>query len=176
MIILTEKPLLEPYIISYSMKAVIFRLIVLLFVLFLLIFPSAAAQDDESDEGSGDDAACIFSTFCVLFLFVLYLIYVSAKKKSEQSQSGRAPGQMQGYHQRPGYRYPAPHKGYPPRTTRYPPRTQAYPPKPTPQRKDVKCDLCSSKNLRFFEKGFVKCNDCRHVFYISEGYSRRRGR
>ena len=158
------------------MKAVIYRLMVLLFVLFLFTLPSAMAQDDESDEEASDEGACIFATFCVLMLFIIFLIYMSAKKKPEKPWGDRTTGQIQRRPQQPGYRYPIPHKAYPPQAPTYPLRTKAYPPKPTPQRKDVKCDLCSSKNLRFFEKGYVKCNDCRHVFYITEGYSRRRGR
>lgn len=158
------------------MKAVAFRLMVLLFVLFLLILPSAVAQDNETDEDASDEGTCILATFCTLLLFIVFLIYVSAKRKSEQSQSGRTPGQMQRRPQQPGYRYPGSHKAYPRRTPAYPRKAPVYPPKPTTPQKDVKCDLCSSKNLRFFEKGFVKCNDCRHVFYISEGYSKKRGR
>lgn len=161
-----EKPLLNLYLISYSMKAVVYRFIIFLLVAFLLILPSASAQDDDE----GDGGTCIFATFCVLMLFLIFLIYLSTKRKSETPWGGRARGQMYTPPTQPRYRYPPPHTTYPP-----PPAT-TYPRKPEPQQKDVKCDLCGSKNLRFFEEGYVKCNDCRHVFYITEGYSRKRRR
>jgi hypothetical protein len=150
------------------MKAVIYRLMVFLLVVFLLITPHASAQDNEENEG--DDQGCIFATFCLIMLFIIFLIYLSAKRKSETSQDGRARGRLYTPPQRPGRRYPLPYTAYPP-----PPST-TYTRKPEPQRKDVKCDLCGSKNLRFFEKGYVKCKDCRHVFYITEGYRRKKRR
>ena len=149
------------------MKAVIYTLTAVLCMAIILISPIASAQDG-SDGEEGSDDACIFTTFCIVMLFVLFLIYVAAKWKSDASQEAKARWQsrMRTYQQ--GDRYPTPHKIYPP-----PPGT-ALQPKPLPQKKDVRCDSCSSKNLRFFEKGYVKCNDCRHVFYISEGYRTRR--
>ena len=149
------------------MKAVVYRLIVLMLVVILLTMPSATAQDDE--EGEDGAGTCIFASFCIITLFIIFLIYISAKRKSEASQEGRARwGTYTQPHQR-GYRYPLPRSVYPP-----PPPT--YQQRPEPQKSDVKCDLCGSKNLRFFEEGYVKCNDCRHVFYITEGYRGKRKR
>ena len=150
------------------MKAVIYRLIVFLLVAFLLTLSFATAQDDQEDEENGE-GTCFLASFCLIVLFIVFLIYLSARRKSKTSQEGRARGGMYTPPHQPGYRYPMPH-------TAYPPPSSAYQQRPEPQKKDVKCDLCRSKNLRFFEEGFVKCNDCRHVFYITEGYSRRRGR
>ncbi|UCE37255.1 MAG: hypothetical protein JSW00_17550 [Thermoplasmata archaeon] len=156
------------------MKAVVNKLMVFLFLVLLLSLPLSAAQEGDGEgegeeEDTGDEEGCILATFCVIMLFVLYLIYYATRRKRETS-GGRQAGQPS--YPPPGreYRFPVPHKPYPSTQTR------PYPSAPEPQKKDVKCDLCRSKNLRFFEKGYVKCNDCRHVFYISEGYSSKRGR
>ncbi len=163
----TEKPLLKPYLIPYSMKAVIYRLMVLMLLMILLTMPSATAQDDE--EGEDGASTCIFASFCIITLFIMFLIYISAKRKAESSQEQKPRwGTYTQPHQR-GYRYPMPRPVYPPPAPTYQRR-------PEPQKRDVKCDLCGSKNLRFFEGGYVKCNDCRHVFYITEGYQRKKRR
>jgi hypothetical protein len=166
-----EKPLLKHYIISLSMKAALQMLLVLLLVILMLILPTVSAQEDEEngeEEDTGDNG-CIVATFCVVMLFLLYLAYYATKKKSDTS-SGEARGRPR-YHPRGStYRYPGTYSPYPPLPTK------SYPSKREPEKKDVKCDLCNSKNLRFFEEGYVKCNDCRHIFYIGEGYNRRRGR
>lgn len=160
-----EKPLLKPYLIPYSMKAVIFRLMFFLLLVILLTMPSATAQNDEEDSAN----TCIFASFCLITLFIMFLIYISAKRKAETSQGERPRwGTYSQTHQR-GYRYPMPRPVYPPPAPSYQQR-------PEPQKRDVKCDLCNSKNLRFFEGGYVKCNDCRHVFYITEIYRRKKGR
>jgi hypothetical protein len=101
-------------------------------------------------------------------LFVIFLIYISAKRKSQKQAESRTGGPGYPPPTRPQYAYPAHRHPYPP------PIAPVHHPQPPPPKKDVKCDLCGSKNLRFFEKGYVKCNDCRHVFYITEGYRQRR--
>lgn len=166
-----EKPLLKHYIISLLMKAALHWLLVLFLVILILILPTASAQEDE-ENGEGEDTGnegCIVATFCVVMLFLLYLAYYAMKKKSDKS-SGEAWGRSRYSSRGSTYRYPGTYRPYPP------PPAKTYPTRKEPEKKDVKCDLCTSKNLRFFEKGYVKCNDCKHVFYISEGYSRRRGR
>lgn len=165
---LTRKYLLKLYHISYSMKAVIYKFMILLLVIFVLITPNVSAQGDEDNEG--DDEGCIFATFCLIMLFIIFLIYFSAKRKSETSQEGRPRARRYPPTSQPGRRYPMPYTAYPP-----PPPT-TYPREPEPRKEDVKCDLCGSRNLRFFEEGYVKCKDCRHVFYITEGYRRKKRR
>ncbi len=139
------------------MKAVNVKWIVVMLILFLLITPNVAAQDD--DEQSDD--ACILSTFCVIILFIFFLIYLSSRRKNQDQQYPRgtnAPGYPPG---QSGHRYPMP------------PITRGNQ-GPPPPRTDIKCDLCHSKNLRVFEDGYFKCNDCRHVFYHTESSRRRR--
>lgn len=146
------------------MKAVVFSSILALLIMFLFISPFAAAQngeDDEEDNGEG----CILATFCVITIFIIFLIYLSSKKKSEEAKEEKARRQYQPPIPRPGYRYPAPHTTYP---------SKIRGPRQEPPRKEVKCDLCSSKNIRSFEGGYFKCNECRHVFYISEMHRSKR--
>ncbi len=153
------------------MKAAIHITIAILSILLILSLPSVGAQGDgeNGEEESTGSEGCIVATFCVVMLFLLYLAYLATRKKPDTST-----GEI-----REGYRY-SPHGS----TYRYqgtyspnrPSPARTYTPKPQEEKRDVKCDLCNSKNLRFFEEGYVKCNDCRHVFYITEGYSRRRGR
>lgn len=149
------------------MKAVIYRLMVFLLLVILLTMPSATAQDDE--EGEDGASTCIFASFCLITLFIMFLIYISAKRKAETSQEGKTRWSTYTQPHQRGYRYPLPRPVYPP-------PTKTYPLRPEPQKRDVKCDLCNSKNLRFFEGGYVKCNDCKHVFYITEGYRSKRKR
>lgn len=162
-----EKPLLKHYIISLSMKAALHGLLVFLLVILILTLPTVSAQEDEEngeEENTGNDG-CIIATFCVVMLFLLYLAYIATRKKSDTS-SGEARGKPKSPPRGSTYRYPGTYRPYPP------PPAKSYPPKRELEKKDVKCDLCNSKNLRFFEEGYVKCNDCRHIFYIGEGYSR----
>jgi len=147
------------------MKAVKKYLVILLCLILLSSFSFAKAQDDQEEEPE-DESGCIFATFCVLILFLMFLAYMASRRKSERSWEGRAE-ERRSYPRSQAYRYP------PPRTAFPPSELIAVPPKPTPQKSEVKCDLCNSKNLRFFEDGYVKCNDCRHVFYITEGYGRK---
>lgn len=166
---ITEKPLLNLYLILYTMKAVVYSSIIILLLVFLLTSPFTLAQNDEEEEEQQDDgSACIFGTFCIIMLFLLYMVYLGNKRKSERSQEQRVKGQYPTPPPpRSGYRYP-------PRYPAYPPPPAARHPRPPPQKKDVKCDLCGSKNLRTFEEGYFKCNECRHVFYISESYRQKR--
>jgi hypothetical protein len=136
-------------------------IISLLFLIFLLATPNIAAQDDE---GNGEDTSgdtCVICSIIILIFFIVFMAYKNSKRRN-QDKGGYNPSAYSGQPYQPGYRHP---------------QRRAPPSQPAPvQQTDVKCDLCNSKNLRFFEKGYVKCNDCRHVFHMSEGYSRRRGR
>ena len=151
------------------MKAALLRLLVLLLVILMLTLPAVSAQEDgeNGEEEDTGDNGCIIATFCVVMLFLLYLAYLATRKKSDTSY-GETRGKPKYSPRGSTHRYPGTYRPYPP------PPAKSYPPKREPEKKDVKCDLCNSKNLRFFEEGYVKCNDCKHVFYISEGYSRRR--
>ena len=145
------------------MKAVSVKWIVVMLILFLLITPNVAAQGD--DEETSDDA-CILSTFCVIILFIFFLIYISSRRKSQDQQYPRGanpPGYPPG---QSGHQYPGPHT--------YPSGTNVRNQPPPPPKTEMKCDLCHSKNLRAFEDGYFKCNDCRHVFYHTESSRRRR--
>jgi hypothetical protein len=145
------------------MKVVKLAFIVVLLSIVLLTAPTVMAQDDEEEDASGD--ACIFSSFCIVMLFIFFLIYVSSRKKSGDYQQTRGTGP-------PGYPPTPPDTRYPmPRS--YPPHRMRGQSPPPPPKTEIKCDLCNSKNLRVFEGGYYKCNDCRHVFYHTE-YSRRR--
>jgi hypothetical protein len=151
------------------MKAALHGLLVFFLVILMLILPTVSAQEDEEngeEEETGDNG-CIVGTFCVVMLFLLYLAYLATRKKSDTSY-GETVGKPKYPPRGSTYRYPGTYRPYPP------PPTKSYPPIREPEKKDVECDLCNSKNLRFFEKGYVKCNDCRHIFYIGEGYHRRR--
>ncbi len=165
---MAEKPLLKHHIISLSMKATLQWLLALLFIILMLILPTVSAQEDEEngEEETGNDG-CIVTTFCVVILFLLYLAYLATRKKSDTSY-GETRRKSKYPPRGSTYRYPGTYRPYPP------PPAKSYPPKREFEKKDVKCNLCNSKNLRFFEEGYVKCNDCRHIFYMSEGYSRRR--
>jgi len=140
-------------------------LICLFILLFLLASPPVSAQDDEGN-GEGEDTSGVTCVFCSIIIFIVFLVFMAYQnsKRRNQEKGGYNPSVYSGQSYQQGYRYPQ---------RRAPPQQ---PPPPPPQKSEVKCDLCFSKNLRFFEKGFVKCNDCRHVFHVSEGYSRRRGR
>jgi hypothetical protein len=145
------------------MKAVVLEWIMVLLLIFLFVSPGASAQDGDEE---ADDGTCILSTFCVIILFIFFLIYISSRRKAQDRQypqgtnpPGYPPGQT-------GYRYPGPHT--------YPTRTPAGNRVPPPPKTDIKCNLCNSKNLRVFEDGYYKCNDCRHVFYHTEIARRRR--
>ena len=145
------------------MKIARIGLFAVLFLTFLLTMPYSMAQEDEEETTANEDI-CILTSFCGVILFILFLIYVSSKKRSNSSINHRTSG-SRGYPPRqPGYRTPMPHT-YPP------PRKQMKAPLP---QHDVKCDLCGSKNLRTFEGGYFKCTDCRHVFYHTESSRRRR--
>lgn len=145
------------------MKTTIIGLFTIIFLTFLLMMPYSMAQEDE-EETTGNEEVCILTSFCGVILFILFLIYVSSKKRPDSTVNSRTSG-SQGYPPRqPHSRYPMPHT--------YPlPRKQMKAPLP---QHDVKCDLCGSKNLRTFEGGYFKCIDCRHVFYHTESSSRRR--
>lgn len=144
------------------MKAVSLRWIVIILIIFFLTAPSASAQD--GDEESSDDT-CILSSFCIITLFIFFLIYISSRRRSRDSQypTGTSPHEYPP--KQPGYRYPMPHTYPPP-----PSRNQ----RPPPPKTEIKCDLCDSKNIRTFEDGYYKCNDCKHVFYHTETSRRRR--
>lgn len=145
------------------MKNAIIGLITVIFLTFLLMIPYAIAQEDEEGTTANEDV-CILTSFCGVILFILFLIYVSSKKRSDSSVNHGTSG-PRGYPPRqPANRYPMPHT-YPP------PRKQMQAPS---QKPDIKCDLCDSKNIRTFEGGYFKCNDCRHVFYHTESSRRRR--
>jgi hypothetical protein len=152
------------------MKVAHHWILILFVVILILILPTASAQEDEEngEEETGDNG-CIVATFCVVMLFLLYLAYIATRKKSDPS-SGEVRGKPRFPPRGSTHRYPGTYRPYPP------PSAKSYPPKMEPEKKDVKCNSCNSKNLRFFEEGYVKCNDCRHIFYMSEGYSRRRSR
>jgi hypothetical protein len=145
------------------MKAVGLWLIIALVLASITFIPTVSAQEDDEDT---DDSGCILTSFCIIMFFILFLIYLSSRKKaSRDAQTSTQPGtppRQPGYPPRQtGYRYPVPHRIVAPQTLGVP-------------KGEVKCDLCGSKNLRTFEGGYFKCNDCRHVFYISETGKRRR--
>ncbi len=151
------------------MKAAVSRFMVFFFILLLITLPSAVAQNDTGEDQESDEG-CILTTFCVVSLFLLYMVYLSAKRKKEASERDKT-GTQPGSPPRPqGYRYPISHRPYPTA------KTPAYPPPQMPRKEDVKCNLCNSKNLRFFEEGYAKCNDCRHVFYMRKSYDRTKKR
>jgi hypothetical protein len=146
------------------MKGAKITVIAVMLSLFLLFSPTAFAQDDEEEDTSAD--ACIFSTFCVIMFFIFFLVYFSSRRRTRDNQQYQTTGPP-GYPPRqPGYRYPMPPTYQPPGTVRG--QVQQTP------KAEVKCDLCGSKNLRVFEDGYYKCNDCRHVFYHTETSRRRR--
>lgn len=156
-----EKSLSNYEIMQSLMKVVKFIWILIFLTFMLLSTQTVVAQDEDEDTGSD---TCIFSTFCVVTLFILFLIYLSSRRKNRDYQYEQAtniprypPGQ-------PDYRYPSPP------TYRSPGSRGKQ--GPSPQKTEMKCDLCNSKNLRVFEDGYYKCNDCRHVFYHTE-YTRR---
>lgn len=133
----------------------------ILFLVLSLTLPGAAAQDDEGDGGEDDSGVtCIFCSIIIFLIFLIYLAYEGSKRR-KQERGGYDPMVYGSYNPQRDYRQP---------------QYRAPPPQAPVQRSEVKCDLCGSKNLRFFEKGYVKCNDCRHVFHVSEGYSPQRGR
>ncbi len=154
------------------MKSAIYCSIAILFMFFLIALPLATAQggdQNDSEDEAGAEEGCIFGTFCLVMLFLAFLIYFSTRHKSEESRAQHGRDPFQTPPPRHGYRYPTTHRPYPP------PPSRTYPQIPEPQIKDVKCDLCGSKNLRAFEEGYFRCNDCKHIFYIREvDRSRRR--
>ena len=144
------------------MKVASLSLILILMVASILFVPQVAAQNDEEN---ADDSACILTSFCIVIFIVLFLFYLSVKKKARDQMEPTAPTQSGYPPPQPGYRYPPPGLGAQPYGMA---RTQDQ-----PVQVEVKCDLCSSKNLRSFEDGYFKCNECRHVFFISEMQKRR---
>jgi hypothetical protein len=144
------------------MKAVILSSILILLLTLLSTAPFAAAQNGDEEGGA---EGCILATFCVITFFIMFIVYYSSKKKAEEAKEAKAREQYGATLPRTGYRYPHPRAPYPTRTRH---------PRHDPPRREVKCDLCNSKNLRTFEGGYYKCNDCRHVFYISEVHRGRR--
>ncbi len=146
------------------MKGAKITFIVVLLSFFLVFSPSALAQDDEEADSTGD--VCIFSSFCIVMLFIFFVVYFSSRRRARDNQQYQTTGPP-GYPPRqPSYRYPMPPPYQPPGTTRG--QVQQVP------KTEIKCDLCNSKNLRIFEDGYYKCNDCRHVFYHTETTRRRR--
>jgi hypothetical protein len=148
------------------MKTTIYGYITVLCIMFLLISPQVAANGDSNDtddEGTDSGDVCFISSFCSLIIFLIILIYLS-KRKSKDLSEERANRQYQPPTHGHGYRHPVAHKAY--SSQPYAP----HPPQLMPQKKDVKCDRCASKNIQAFEDGYFKCKECRHVFYISEGY------
>ncbi len=148
------------------MKTAIYGYITILCIMLLLILPLAAANggsNDTDDEEADNSDACLLGSFCTLILFLIVMIYLS-KRKSKDLSEERANRQYQSPAHGHGYRHPEAHKAY--SSHPYAP----HPPQLMPQKKDVKCDRCASKNIQAFEDGYFKCKECRHVFYISEGY------
>lgn len=159
---ITEKTLSNYEFMQQTMKAVSIGWIMIMGIIFLLTAPSAAAQD--GDEEASDDA-CILTTFCVIILFIFFLIYINSRNRSKNPEYPRGANPPQYPPKQPGNRYTMP-QSYPPPTS----RNQRLP----PPKGEIKCDLCDSKNIRAFEDGYFKCNDCRHVFYHTESSRRRR--
>ncbi len=167
-----QKPLLKQNLIYQSMKTAIFLSIAVLCMLFLLSLSSAPAKgDSENDTGNeeinGADA-CILGSFCTIIIFVIFIIYLGAKRKSEESNGQRTQRQYHTPTSQHGYHGPVPHKVYS-SGGRLP-----VPQQPKPQNRTVRCDLCESTNLRAFEDGYFKCNDCKHVLYIRNEHRYRR--
>jgi hypothetical protein len=159
-----EKTLFNSEIMHYSMKVVKLAWIVVILIIFLMTSSTVQAQDDEEDTSAD---ACIFSTFCVTALFFFGILYLISRRKTRDNQQYQRTSPP-GYPPRqPEYRFPPP----PTYQTTGSVRGQRTPP---PQKTEIKCDLCNSKNLRVFEGGYYKCNDCRHVFYHTETTRRRR--
>jgi hypothetical protein len=146
------------------MKALGLRWIVVVFILLILFIPSAAAQEDDENQSAAEDT-CIVGTFCGIMIFILFLIYVSYKKKPRESQEIKGTTTQTYPPRQRGYRYPSQRP--------YPPPMGMSRPRQTPPPKDIKCDLCGSKNLRHFEDGYAKCNDCKHVIYTLKKNRRR---
>jgi hypothetical protein len=121
---------------------------------------------NESEEDNADGETCIIGSFCLIILFIFFIGYLSIRQRTKARRAEAAKSGPSGHPH--GYGH-----GYAQYRT-MPPPVQGLHPEHSVNRKDVKCDLCSSQDLRFFEKGYVKCNDCKHVFYISEGWRARR--
>jgi hypothetical protein len=132
------------------------RWLVAIFILLLLIIPAVSAQEDDEDQAASEDT-CIVGTFCGIMIFIFFLIYISVKKKPRDSQEIRGTSTQRYPPRQPGVRYP--------QQRPYPPPMGISHPRQPPQPKDIKCDLCGSKNLRHFEHGYAKCKDCKHVIY-----------
>ncbi len=166
-----RKPLLEFLTIPKSMRHKLNILMASFLVLIFLTSFSAAAQDeDEDDEEEDAESAWLGAVCCFASVIGIGIIFFMLKKKADerresQSLQGRRP------HSRPPYPYtPRPshqvrsgtYAGYP--YAPVPPQTTAAP----PSRGPVQCDRCGSQNLRTFHDGYIKCNDCKHVFHSTE--------
>ena len=158
-----EKPLSNSEFMQSLMKVAKLGWIVVILTIFTITLSTAQAQD--GDEEATEDV-CIFSTFCVVMIFIFFLVYFSSRRRNRDDQYSQGTNIPRYPPRQPGYRYPMPP------TYQSPVRIQGQ--RPPPPKTEIKCDLCDSKNLRVFEDGYYKCNDCRHVFYHTESSRKRR--
>lgn len=148
-----------------------------LVLIFLISFSAAAQDEDESEEEDDSESMWLSAVCCFASLIGVGIIFFMLKKKADERREMQS---LQGRraHSRPSYpsttrpphqvRPPGTHAGYP--YTPAPPSTTTVP----PSRGPVQCNRCDSQNLRTFHDGYIKCNDCKHVFHSIEASRKRR--